>query len=181
VALRRDRRDHEAVNMPARETHLFCDPVASKRRFWHVQRWVVFTGLVLVAVLVMVGGSMVTLVKGALKVSNQRGTLKAWAVDAMPADARGVVSGNYGLTTAYAIGDVALTPTEVVSLFGPRWGGERWFEIPRSATPTSRSYLSKEQNRLLDVTAEPCVRTRPTCPPGGSTVTIEVAVGGPKS
>ncbi|MGZ6825688.1 MAG: hypothetical protein ACXVGH_02765 [Mycobacteriales bacterium] len=152
-----------------------------RHRLLRWNRW----GIIATVVLGLFVGSFLlglgSLTSRVAKQTDARATLLHEAENAEPTSARGVVSGFSSSTASYAIGDVSAPPATVLAGIAPPSDDFGWKEIPGSATRTSRSFLSAGQDRLLDVFVRPCLPTRPQCPPGGSTVTTEVSIGGPKS
>lgn len=163
-----------------RQTSLFRQPVERDRRF-RLSRWGVITSTVVLTLVLLVVYGAVALVLGILHRNAERDALKSAATKAMPQSAIEVRAGFNGSQTAYAIGDVPEVAAVVLSAFTADWGGTQWNEIPDTATSGSRSYLSAGQDRILEVKAGPCRKGRVHCPSGGSTVVVEVSVGGPKS
>jgi hypothetical protein len=155
------------------------EPVVRRRRL--PQRWV----LVTLAVVGLLAWFVLSIVldgtRAVVDRDAERAALQREAKAALPVGALDVSSGFNGALNVYAIADVATPPAEVLTAFGPGWGGDAWNAIPGAATARSRSYLSAGQNRIFEVKASPCAVGRPSCPAGGSTVVIEIAPGGPKS
>lgn len=182
VVLREQRGDHDGVaNMPVRETHLFSDPVTRSLSRWRPPRWGVVTGVVVLGLVALVLSAAASLVDAVHDRDVRRDRLKASAERALPAGSLAVTTGFISTRTAYAIADLAAAPPEVLAGFGARWGEPDWHEIPDTATRVSRSYLSAGKDRILEVWVKPCMRHRDRCPRGGSTVTVEVGIGGPNS
>jgi hypothetical protein len=164
----------------ARRTSLFAEPLPTRRRL-RLNRFAVTMGLLLggIALLVLMG--LFSLTRAVVHRNVERDNLKAMASEALPDDAVAVTTGFLGATDAFAVGDVPTKVQAVLAALADRRGAAHWNEIPGTATATSRSYLSTGQDRILEVTVRPCQRHRPQCPAGGSTVTAEVSIGGPKS
>ncbi len=157
-------------------------PPARKRRRLPRTRWAQVLLVLVVAVVGLVALSVTSLIRAVFERNSDRVVFVRAAIAALPAGVTGVSTGTLTGTDAYAVGDLPATPAQVVASYaGPGDAGISWVEIPGSAEPLVRYYLSTGKNRLLTVTAASCQRSRPRCPAGGSTVTTEVSVGGPNS
>lgn len=139
------------------------------------------TSVVLVSLSALVLLSLFSLVRAVVHRDAKRDDLTAAATRALPPGARSVTAGFFGTTHAYVIADLAKDSAVVLASYSHGWGGTQWKEIPGTATPDARSFLSAGKDRILEVTVDPCHREREHCPQGGSTITVEVMAGGPKS
>ncbi len=130
----------------------------------------------------LVSYALVALVLAVLHRNSDREVFRVAAIAALPAGVLRVSTGSLTGNDAYALGDLPAPPRQVIARYaGPGDAGITWEEIPDSREPLIRYYLSTGKDRLLTVTVAPCLRSRTTCPSGGTTVTTEVSVGGPNS
>lgn len=159
-------------------TKTTCGPLGGMPR----TRWAWLLAGAIVVIVVLVLWFTTSLVVAIVHRSSDREVFRRTANAALPPGATDIRTGTLTGTDAYAVGDLPLAPRRVIASYaGPGEAGISWVEIPGSADPLVRYYLSAGKDRLLTVTAASCQRSRTSCPSGGATVTAEVSIGGPNS